>query len=517
MGFFDLFWNRYPALLYGLCALIGFSAAFHQSWILLVPIAVLMVPQVISAWNGIERALPRLILSFALFVVTFFYGMHHYKFPPPSQDGFKGIAHISVSSLQTRATHFGTQWAYQGAISHFVPDSATDNESIATNIPYSLSLPRNDLIIRPPANQDYVIHATLKQTNNGQYILKVSPHEPWQPIKGSWSLAEYRYSAKQSVKSYIANNIKNSYSASFLSGLATGEFENRIFSFEFGRFGLQHIMAISGFHFTIIAAILSLFLRFIFTKKRGSLLVIFFLSSYFVFLGCGPSIMRAWIAISIGLGSHLIEKRAYALNSLGIALLVILFIDPLSCVGIGFQFSFLTTAAILILFSGCDFLLEKVLTKRPLSQMIEMNSLNQHGYYILSIFRQGLSLSLAVNLVAMPVMLFYFQKFPWMSLLYNLFFPLLVSISMFLLIVGTFLSLTFPLAAGWIHSFNSGFTQWILNFTFNMPTTLDVYLRVDPIPSWILICYLCVIFVIGIFIKGYMEKEKEQMQDLAYM
>lgn len=514
---FNEFWNRYPALLYGLYALTGFYTAFYLSWMILIPLTVLIPPQFIAVWYRLDRSLIRITLCCTLLFSTTFYATNTYTLPTLPAEGVKGTAHLVISSLQARNTHFGRQWIYQGQLTQFTPTESLDAAPIARHINISLSLSDNDKMQRPPANQEYLVQGTLKQTSNGQYILKISPQKPWHPILGSWSLAEYRYHAKQMVKRYIFSHISNPHSASFLSGLATGEFESRLFASEFSRFGLQHIMAISGFHFSIIAMILGTFFRFTLSRRRGATLLALLLCTYFLFLGSTPSIMRAWIAISIYLIAQLVEKKATALNSLGIALLVILMIDPLACTNMGFQFSFLTTAAILLLYSSCDHFMKKILTKRSLSQMIRMDLLNQHGYYVLSLFRQGIALSLAVNLVALPVTLFYFQKFPWMSLLYNLFFPLLVSGAMFLLLIGTLLSLTIPFVADWIHSLNSAYTQWILNFTFNMPTTLDITLRVAPLPSWILISYLSILFAASIAIKQQMEHKKEQMQDFAFL
>lgn len=511
------FWNRCPALLYGLCALLSCYATLQPSWIILIPMTLFLIPQLLAAWYRLERALHRIFLCCILFLCISFYTSYAYLLPTLPPEGVKGAAHLSITSLQARSTHFGRQWIHQGRLLQFTPENALENGPIGKNLPISLSLPDHEHLQRPLANQDYLVHGILKQTDRGQYILKVFPKDPWHPILGSWSLAEYRYHAKQLVKRYISSHIPSPYSASFLSGLATGEFESRLLAFEFSRFGLQHIMAISGFHFSIIAAILGLFFRFTFSRKRGAAFLALLLCSYFLFLGCTPSIMRAWIAISAYLIAQLLEKRASALNSLGVALLAILLIDPLSCTNMGFQLSFLTTAAILLLYSGCDFFMEKALSKRSLSQMIRMNLLNQHGYTLLCFFRQGIALSLAVNLVALPVTLFAFQKFPWMSLLYNLFFPFLVSGAMLLLLIGVLLSLTIPPAADWIHALNSGYTQWVLNFTLNMPTSFDIYLRIDTFPSWVLTSYLSVLFFAGIVIKQQMEKKKEQLQDLAFL
>jgi competence protein ComEC len=280
-------------------------------------------------------------------------------------------------------------------------------------------------------------------------------------------------------------------------------------AYEFGRFGLQHIMAISGFHFAIIASILGLFLRLFFSKRKVCLLLIFLLSSYFVFLGCGPSILRAWISISIALGGFLLCRRAIGLNSLGVAMIAVLIYDPLMWQSIGFQFSFITTAAILLLFSGCDRVMQSLFAKRSLSLTVNMNSINQHGYCVLTTIRQALALTVAVNLVALPLMLFYFHKFPWMSLAYNLFFPFLVSISMLMLLLGTLVHAILPPLGEIIHSLNSHFTYFMLNYTYQMPVTVDFVWRVESISMGWLILYLCIVFSAGIWLRSYNKDAQE--------
>lgn len=299
-------------------------------------------------------------------------------------------------------------------------------------------------------------------------------------------------------------------SGSFLAGIATGDFDDPLMSYELGRFGLQHIMAISGFHFAIIASILGLFLRLFLAKKRACLLLMFLLSTYFAFLGCGPSILRAWISISIALGGFLLSRRAIGLNSLGVALMAVLIYDPLMWQSIGFQFSFVTTAAILLLFSGCDCVIQGLFAKRPLSLTVHMNSLNQHGYCVLTAIRQAFSLTVAVNLVALPLMLYYFHKFPWMSLAYNLFFPFLVSISMLLLMIGTLSHWILPPLGAAIHTINDRFTYFMLNYTYQMPVTVDFVWRVESLPVGLLVLHLCAVFGAGIWLRDYAKRKSEE-------
>jgi len=93
--------------------------------------------------------------------------------------------------------------------------------------------------------------------------------------------------------------IPSARSASFLKGISTGDFEDHMMVMELGRFGLQHIMAISGFHFSLVALIISTLFAGFLPRKMASSTVIFLLSCYFLFLGCSPSILRAWVMIFV--------------------------------------------------------------------------------------------------------------------------------------------------------------------------------------------------------------------------
>lgn len=505
------FWQQHPALYYGLGVLLGTFAAFHGATLLLIP---LFLMSLILPWD--KGALKRVLLAYILGLAAFFVTASNYQFPRIPPEGLSGTASIQISSLSENKSSFGKKWLYKGSIQSFIPDNSFGSMNVR-NIPFVLSLPHNEEIIRPLANKSFRLHATLKQSSTGNYVLKVQRNEPWIPLKGSWSFAEQRFKAKKAVGQYIRESIPNERAAAFLSGIATGNFDDRLMSFEFARFGLQHIMAISGFHFAIVSGILCFILRLAVSTKKAYLLLILCLSSYFVFLGCGSSIMRAWITILIALGSYLVERTSLGLNSLGFAMLIILCFDPLSCLTIGFQFSFLTTAAILLFMTPIDHLLQQLFMKRALSRMVAMPRFEQHGYCILALFRQALALGIAVNLAALPLTLFYFHQFPWMSLIYNLFFPFMVSLAMLFLIIGLLFHFILPPLGEVIHAYNNIYTQFMLNFTHHMPRSFDFMLRTPQFPVEILIAYLCGILCLGIILKSFDERQKEQREDWAFI
>lgn len=175
----------------------------------------------------------------------------------------------------------------------------------------------------------------------------------------------------------------------------------------------------------------------------------------------------------------------------------------------GFQLSFLTTASILLFFKSVDDGMQKLFRKRTLTVACEMSPIDQWGYIFLTLFRQGISLTIAVNLAALPATLSLFSQFPLMSLPYNLFFPFFVSISMLLLILGFIALILFPPLGFFIHSFNSFFTREVLGFTTHMPRRIDFYLETDFITPSFLICFLSFIFFFGLFINN---KQKENFK-----
>ena len=523
----DSFWRFHPALLYGLAFLLGCFWSFNPHPALIVPTIFLLSPLLLILFMVDALALKplflRLLLALGLLATAFCYAAFSYEFPSLPDEGIEGVAQLHISSLSESQHPFGHQWVYRGTLLAFYPEEAA--HCLARQIPAKLILPCEKTAIPPSASQDYWVKGRLKSFKERQYTFKVSPQAAWYPIMNTWSLAEWRYHAKKTVAEGINSRFKDAQIAAFLSGMATGEFDHPELAHELGRFGLQHIMAISGFHFAIVAGALHTILRLLFAPRRAIVCLLCLLAGYFIFLGFGPSIWRAWMMISLGLASFLFERPGTGLNLLGMALLVVLCFDPYLSLHIGFQFSFLVTGSILLLFSTCDLIFQGVFPKRKLSQMIEMGRLNQHAYCLLSAFRQGLSLALAVNLVALPLMLYHFHQFPWMSLLYNLFFPFMVSVSMFLLLLGFAVELGWGLTLGFfmpdqgnfIHGINQIYTQFLLNYTHQMPSSLDWKWHMDIFPLGFLIVYMTILLGLGIAAHHHQRTQREKIQDFAYL
>lgn len=510
------FWFTHPALCYGLALLFGLYASLDGGFYLFLPLLALWVPFVILMYHpsNLWKALWKpLLLSLTLFGATYSFVNIYYLFPDLPKTGIKGTAHLSIQSIRLQKSFFGSRWIYQCQLFNFFPENHT-KVSIAKHIKCNISIPNDPEIIRPLANQEYLVVGTLIKKESG-FVIRMDPYVGWGVVKDSWSLAEARYGWKQAVLNWINNHYTSPLSALFLGGLATGEFDDQWLRNEFARFGVQHIMAISGFHFAIIVGILSLIVRLIFSRRVSVWLLMISMAGYTLFLGANPSIMRAWMMCSIVLMGCLLEKNGTGLNSLGVALIGVLMVDPLFCQTMGFQFSFLTTAAILLAFQPADEYLKQILPKRSLSQMIEMNGWNQHGYCLLAIFRQGLALLIAVNLFAVPLTLFYFLQFPWMSLLYNLFFPPLIAFSLGLLVLNL-LTNWVPFLGNLFTDLNDSYTQLVLQLTYGMPASMDFNLNVDVIYKEWLVAYITLMLIAVILLRESL-KDEDSVESFTFL
>ena len=507
------FWNRNPALLYGILSLLGFYGSFYGLERVCIPLLLLLLPYLIGLRN--KTYWKPLSMGFLILVSSWIYGSVYHRPVLLPEEGVQGEAYIAIESISEQSSHFGKNWVYRCHLHDFF--SVDGGFSGLRNVKCKISLPQQSGLMRPAADKAYLVKGRLLPPPHGHYFFKVDKKEDWLSVKGSWSFSEVRYRSKQCVMKWFESLYSHARSAVFLSGLLTGEFDDRMMQSEFARFGLQHIMAISGFHFAIVASILALILRFAVPSSAVTVCVFICLTAYFVFLGNSASILRAWLMITITLSGEYFGKKGSALNSLGVALLVILPLDPLLSQTVGFQFSFLATAAILLCFAPFNYFLESLFPKRPLSQMKEMNGWNRHGYCLLVFFRQGLALAMAINVFVIPLTLYYFHRFSYMSLLYNFFFPLFVSLSVFLLLIGLVFSLLFPPIGTAIHFVNNSYTNRILDLIYNLPSSVDRYFEIEEISLGIVSVHASLIFIFGIYMKSELLKRREESSEFLFI
>jgi competence protein ComEC len=138
--------------------------------------------------------------------------------------------------------------------------------------------------------------------------------------------------------------------------------------------------------------------------------------------------------------------------------------------------------------------------RRSLETALKWSKTDQVLFIFLGFFKNALALTLATSIVALPLSLYYFQLFAFLSLFYNLFFPFLVSLSMGTLLLGLLLS-PFPYLGRWVHGANDYLTSFFLNMTYDLPDSWDISLRIEAFPIYLAIICLVLLFALAIYYR----------------
>lgn len=168
--------------------------------------------------------------------------------------------------------------------------------------------------------------------------------------------------------------------------------------------GASHILALSGLHLGIIYAILSL----IFLRRRwqiaSQVLILLAIWTYVFIVGMSASVVRSAVMITVYSFVSLLNRNKMSLNTLAVAAVVILIVNPLYLYDVGFQMSFAAVFFIILFY-------RLVLNLMPGCVM---------GIPVIRQIWQMMSVSLAAQIGVAPLIAFYFGRFSCYFLLTNI-------------------------------------------------------------------------------------------------
>ena len=200
--------------------------------------------------------------------------------------------------------------------------------------------------------------------------------------------------------------------------------------------GVVHIIAISGLHLGLIYWLL-LGLTKPLKKKKGIswLRFIVIISSLWLFsllAGAGPSVLRSAVMFSCIAFGEVLNKRSSIYNTLALSAFILLCINPFWLWDVGFQLSYSAVLSIIIFFRPIYNWF--YIANKPVDWLWKLNAL-----------------TLAAQVLTLPISIYHFHQFPVLFLLANLVaVPLSSSIVIgeIILVVISFIS---PLATavGW--------------------------------------------------------------------
>ncbi len=302
------------------------------------------------------------------------------------------------------------------------------------------------------------------------------------------------YSARKALYRIITE-LHDPAAAALLKGLILADrsdinYETKT---QFINAGVIHVLAVSGLHVGFIALIfyallgrLNLYLR--------SLLTITGVLLFMMLTGVPPSVFRASVMTVIIIIAFLLNRSTNIYNSLAIAALIILLLNPSELFNPGFQLSFSSVLSIAYFYP-------------VLKRIIDRTAVNSKTLKNILLF---IAVSFSVQAGTLPLILYYSGKLSIISLIANILVIPLTGI-----IIGTSLAaltvFPFSLPAASIYaSAGNLFSHLLLKIVEFTGTFKYAFIEIrNYSPSKVLIFYL-LIFT-GIFLSRYIQTPKARL------
>ncbi len=169
--------------------------------------------------------------------------------------------------------------------------------------------------------------------------------------------------------------------------------------------GMSHLVAVSGLHVGFLVA----FCCLIFGRFFGTGVSVLAVLMFMLVAGCTPSVVRASIMYLISAGAFFTLKDSDALNSMCIALLILLAANPYSIASVGLQLSFTATLGII--------LFENRLQKR---MMEPVKGWTGWAWELAAVVTGAVSCTLCATMFTAPVLLSTFGRVSMLAVFSNL-------------------------------------------------------------------------------------------------
>lgn len=328
----------------------------------------------------------------------------------------------------------------------------------------------------PPENEEFSYRDYLARQGIHSYMTSAEVTR----LPGNDGNLLYRF--VYNFKSHLIDNTYRLFQdpeASLLSGILFGVDTGlpKKLQDAFKNTGTAHIIAISGFNIAIIAGLFFSFFKWMLKNERlGAALAVFFVFLYAFLVGGDPAVMRAAIMGSLALFARQVGRRNAGINTLAVVALVMALINPLTLWDVGFQLSFFATLGL-------------ILYAEPFSNitahLIEKIS-GQDNSTVINIINDNVILTLAAQVMTIPLMAYYFQRISVISFIAN---PFILPVQPAVMILGglaVFVSLPiFPLGQllAWVAWPFAGYTIRMVEFFDRVPNGVIV---LGDVPLWII-------------------------------
>lgn len=253
---------------------------------------------------------------------------------------------------------------------------------------------------------------------------------------------------KNKVTGILFSNASYTH-ASFGAALTVGDssyIENDLYS-DVKRSGVSHVIVVSGLHMAIICgSIHKLLNRVKFNRQLSAVITVLFMLFFMALCGFTASVLRAGLMYGIYMLSRIFLKKRDGLNSLSIAVNIMLISNPFLIWNIGFLLSASATFGIIVILPKMEEYIDKCV----------LNA-------IFNFFLKTSSVTLSALITTMPISVYYYGELSLVSILTNIF----ISTAISALLVFTVVAIVFGLISG---------GNFFVSMLFNGAEMISVYI-----------------------------------------
>jgi len=253
--------------------------------------------------------------------------------------------------------------------------------------------------------------------------------------------------------------------------------------------GLRHVAAVSGLHVSILFSMV-----FFLTRRNrwaSALIGVPLLVLFAAMAGFSPSVLRSAIMQMLMLAALLLQKDYDPPTALGFAALLMLLVNPLTILSVGFQLSVASVSGILLF------------AQRMQDWLMDPKRLGRwkKGWARLAAsFSAGVSVSLGALIFTLPLNAWYFGTVSLLSVLTNLLCVWVVTVVFCGIVAACVLgAIWLPLGQGlgWILGWLIRYILGVSGAVAAMPLSA-VYTQSPYIVAWLVFCYgLLAVFLLS--------------------
>ena len=192
----------------------------------------------------------------------------------------------------------------------------------------------------------------------------------------------------------------------------------------FQRTGTTHIIAISGFNIAILASLFTGIATRLLGRWWGALAALLGISGYTILVGADAAVVRAAIMGASGVFGGLFGRRQNGLNSLGMAALGMMLLNPNIPWDVGFQLSMAATLGL-------------VLYAQPLEEWflgLMMQKMDEdRAKRLIGPISEFFLFTIVAQMMTLPIMAYHFGGVSWIALIAN---PLILPVQSLVMILG---------------------------------------------------------------------------------